>query len=120
MAVDRQRQQAQAVRPGDLPVSLVPVVLDADGGGAARPEGLADQGQPVAETGADHDAVAGDADAARPGQVTRERRPQLRQAARVRVAQDVARGGGHARYGSPPARPARGNAPRSGTPGRRS
>jgi len=89
VAVDRQRQHAHAVRLGDPPVGLVPVVLDADGRGAARTENLAEQGQPVGEAGTHDDLVAGDADPAHPGQVARQRRPQLRQAARVRVAQDV-------------------------------
>ena len=87
--IDRQRQAAQAVRPDDPPVGLGPVLLDGDGRAAARPEHLAEQGQRVGEAGADHDPVAGDADAARPGQVARQCVPQLRQSARVRVAKDV-------------------------------
>jgi hypothetical protein len=105
--IDRQRQAAQAVRPGGPPVGLGPVLLDGDGRAAARPEHLADQGQPVRETGADDDAVGGGADAARPGQVRRQRRPQRRQAARVRVPQEVAGGGVERGAGRRQPRPAR-------------
>ena len=89
--VNRQRPQRQALSPGNTPVPLVPVVLDRERGRPTGAQCFAQQLQPLGESRADHDAVRGDRDAAGAGQVAGQRGAQLRQTARIGVAEGPAR-----------------------------
>ena len=91
--VNGHRPQAKALPGDDVTVLLVTVGLHGQGGRAGRTQRAADDGQSVAEPRADHDAPGIGGDAPRPGQVPRQRRPQLWEPARVRVAEEVIGGG---------------------------
>jgi len=93
-AVDRQRPQAQALRLRDGAVGLVAVRLHGKRARPGRPQRGAGDREAVREARADHDAVGIGGDAARPRQVARQRRPQLREPAPVGVVQEPA-GCGH-------------------------
>ncbi len=87
--VDRQRPQAQALPGGDVAVGLVAVGLHREGARAGRAQRAADSGQAVREAGADDDVRGIGGHSPRPGQVVRQGRPQRRDPARVRVAEQV-------------------------------
>ena len=92
-AVNRQRPQAEALPGGDVPVGLVTVGLHREGVRAGRTQRAADAGQPVGEAGADDDVRRIGGHSPRPGQVVSQGRPQLRDPARVGVAEQVIGGG---------------------------
>jgi hypothetical protein len=86
---------------------LVSVGLHGHGGRAARTQRTADRGQTVAEARADHDVPGIGGDTPRPGQVARQRRPQCREPARVRVAKEMIGSGRQHLAGRPEPGPAR-------------
>ena len=116
-AVDGQRDQVQPGRPGGGAQAGQAVLLHGEGAAAAGPEHLAEQGEPLGETGAHHDVARAGPHVPGPGQVTGQGLPQLRVAARVAVAERPGRRreqrpagggqpgrtgkGGHVRYPRP-------------------
>ena len=91
MIIDGQRRQPQPRAGGDLPVPGVTVGLDREGAGSAGTQGLAEQFQPLGESGAHHDAVRRRHDAAGARDVVGDRHAQDLQSARIAVAEIAGR-----------------------------
>jgi hypothetical protein len=105
--VDGHGPQAQALPGGDVAMSLVAVGLHREGARAGRAQRAADPGQAVREAGADDDVRGIGGHPPRPGQVVSQRRAQLRQPARVRIAEQVIGGRGEDLAGGREPGPAR-------------
>ncbi len=93
-AVDGQRAQAQALPLREVAVGLVAIGLDGERGRSGRAQRGTGDGQAVREARADHDAARLGGHAPGSGQVAGQRRPQLREPARIGVVQKQAGSGG--------------------------
>jgi hypothetical protein len=101
--VDGHRPQPQSLPAGDSAVRLMTVGFDRERTCSVRAQHAADGRQPMREAAADHDAAGIGDHAAGPGQVIGQGHPQLRQAARIGIAEEmIGRGREHPARGRQP------------------